>query len=105
MLQLETWHHAQDTSQLMATRLICMLFFKALLQMLLICGAGSAPVPESRLTAWQCDCGAPFRYSGKEMIPPPGGMTPLVAQVGWHQQCRCCAWLQSTQTLQLCHVL
>lgn len=42
---------------------------------------GTRAVPEARLTAWQSDIGATFRYSGKEMEAPPGGMTPRVAAV------------------------
>jgi alkylated DNA repair dioxygenase AlkB len=42
---------------------------------------GSRAVEEARLTAWQSDIGATFLYSGKEMVPPPGGLTPSVAAV------------------------
>ncbi|KAG2454789.1 hypothetical protein HYH02_000624 [Chlamydomonas schloesseri] len=42
---------------------------------------GSKAVEESRLTGWQSDIGATFKYSGKEMIPDPSGMTPAVRQV------------------------
>lgn len=42
---------------------------------------GTRAVPEARLTAWQSDIGATFVYSGKEMIPPPGGLTASVARV------------------------
>jgi hypothetical protein len=42
---------------------------------------GSRAVPEARLTGWQSDIGATFFYSGKEMQPQPGGMTPICAQV------------------------
>jgi len=33
------------------------------------------------MTGWQSDIGATFKYSGKEMLPAPGGLTPLVAAV------------------------
>jgi hypothetical protein len=33
------------------------------------------------LTGWLSDIGATFKYSGKEMRPPPGGLTPRVAAV------------------------
>jgi len=38
-------------------------------------------LPESRLTAWQSSIGATFRYSGKEMIPPPSGLSPGVEAI------------------------
>jgi hypothetical protein len=43
---------------------------------------GSRAVPEARLTGWQSDIGAAFCYSGKEMQPQQGGMTPVCAEVG-----------------------
>ncbi|KAG2440030.1 hypothetical protein HXX76_004147 [Chlamydomonas incerta] len=42
---------------------------------------GSKAVEESRLTGWQSDIAATFKYSGKEMIPDPSGMTPAVRKV------------------------
>mmetsp|Transcript_39677 Transcript_39677/g.88163 ORF Transcript_39677/g.88163 Transcript_39677/m.88163 type:complete len:200 (+) Transcript_39677:696-1295(+) len=42
---------------------------------------GARAVQEARLTAWQSDIGATFKYSGKEMVPGEGGMTPYVAKV------------------------
>ncbi|MGQ3285634.1 hypothetical protein [Bosea sp. (in: a-proteobacteria)] len=43
-------------------------------------GGGKA-VQEPRLTGWQSDLGASFRYSGKVMGAGAGGMTPGVARV------------------------
>ncbi|GFR42081.1 hypothetical protein Agub_g2922 [Astrephomene gubernaculifera] len=43
---------------------------------------GSRAVEESRLTGWQSDIGATFRYSGKEMQPQGGGgFTPAIRKV------------------------
>uniref|UniRef100_A0A383V5G7 Fe2OG dioxygenase domain-containing protein n=1 Tax=Tetradesmus obliquus TaxID=3088 RepID=A0A383V5G7_TETOB len=42
---------------------------------------GSRAVPEARLTGWQSDIGATFKYSGKEMQPQAGGMSQTCAQV------------------------
>ncbi|KAG1660596.1 hypothetical protein FOA52_003027 [Chlamydomonas sp. UWO 241] len=42
---------------------------------------GERAVTESRLTGWQSNVGASFKYSGKEMEPGPGGMTPRVKAV------------------------
>ena len=41
--------------------------------------ASGEVMPETRLTAWQSDFGDSFRYSGKAMAAPPGGLTPRVA--------------------------
>ena len=43
--------------------------------------ASGRVMPEARLTAWQSDGGHSFRYSGKNSVPPPGGLTPRVAAV------------------------
>lgn len=42
---------------------------------------GKRAVEESRLTGWQSDIGATFRYSGKEMQPQPGGLSHNVRKV------------------------
>ena len=43
--------------------------------------ASGRVMPEARLTAWQSDGGHSFTYSGKNSVPPPGGLTPKVAAV------------------------
>ncbi|GIL58763.1 hypothetical protein Vafri_13762 [Volvox africanus] len=42
---------------------------------------GSRAVEESRMTGWQSEIGATFRYSGKEMQPQPGGLSGQVLKV------------------------
>jgi hypothetical protein len=42
---------------------------------------GARAVEESRLTGWQSDIGATFCYSGKDMAPQPGGLSPAVRKV------------------------
>jgi alkylated DNA repair dioxygenase AlkB len=44
-----------------------------------IVGASGESIPERRLTAWQSDSGASFRYSGKVMTGPP--LSPQLAEV------------------------
>ncbi|GLC37428.1 hypothetical protein PLESTB_001587100 [Pleodorina starrii] len=42
---------------------------------------GSRAVEESRMTGWQSEIGATFKYSGKEMQPQTGGLSPSVLKV------------------------
>jgi alkylated DNA repair dioxygenase AlkB len=54
----------------------------ALQRDVILLDGGTRAVQEARLTAWQSDVGATFRYSGKEMQQPaPAGLTPRVAAV------------------------
>lgn len=45
---------------------------------------GTKAVEESRLTGWQSDIGVTFQYSGKEMQPEEGGLSPCVAKVRYN---------------------